>query len=119
MAFDPNLLVKVLDVGFSGTGRSVWIYGGSTRTTNSSSEVAAVGFFTKTGVGSRGTNAVGLKLGDIVINNSATGTTFSTTGRVTLHNVINSTANVASTSASSAMLESFGYDCTISAGSTF
>jgi hypothetical protein len=112
MAFDASLLKKVLDIGFSSPG-GVWLYG---RTTNSSTEVAAVGFFAGVGEKSKGANAMGVRLGDVFIVNSATGTTLSSTGRVTLHNVLNSTANVASTSLSSGFGAS--YDVTISAGST-
>ena len=118
MAFTAALLRKLLDIGFD-TGHSMWGYGcAGTPTTNSSTEVAASGYFTRCGIGSRGPNAVGLRLGDLVVVNAATGTTFSTTGKVTWHTVLAATANVASTSASSAMLESFGFDCSLSAGTT-
>jgi hypothetical protein len=114
MAFDATLLSQVVQIGFS-SPRSIWVYGNTTRTTNSSTECAAVGFFAGMGSGGRATNDR-MQLGDIVIVNAATGTTFSSTGKVSWHNVINSTCNQVSSSASTGFGAS--YDITISAGTT-
>ena len=112
MAFDPTLLRPVVPLGFN-SGGNIWHYG---RTTEASSVVATVGYFAGCGVGSKGANSFGMRLGDVVIVNTATGATLSTTGKVWVSNVLNSTANVLSTVASSGY--SASYDVTISAGSS-
>lgn len=68
-------------------------------TTYDSSDVTATGFWAGVGQGSKGSNPVGMRLGDILMHVASTGATIP--GRVTMHSVIASTANVASTSASS------------------
>lgn len=112
MPFSSTLLRAIHPMSLS-AGGNLWTYG---PTTNSSTEVAATGFFAGCGAGSRGGTGVGMLFGDIVLVAANTGTTFSTTGKVTLHSVLKATANVASTLASSGY--GAAYDVTLSAGTT-
>lgn len=75
-------------------------------TTYNSSEVSAVGFWVGYGAGSRGSNPVGMRIGDVLMHIASTGSTGSA-GHVTMHQVVGSTANVASTSASSGFNASY------------
>lgn len=99
---NPSLLIDQ----FSSLGPRVFI----AATTAVSSAVCATGFWAGYGAGGRGSNPVGMQLGDVLIHVASTGATFP--GRVTLHSVIGSTANVASTSASSGFTAAF--DITVS-----
>ena len=76
-------------------------------TTSVSSAIIATGFWQGYGSGGR---SVGMQLGDILLHVASTNS--ATPGRVTTHSVIGSTANVASTSASSGY--GAGYDVTVS-----
>ena len=76
--------------------------------THSSTDILATGFFTGCGYGGRPAN-LGMRVGDVVMNISSTSA--SNPGRTTIHSVIASTANVASTVASSGY--NAGFDCTV------
>ena len=76
--------------------------------THNSTDILATGFFTGCGYGGRPAN-IGMRVGDIVINTASTSA--SNPGRVTTHSVIASSANVASTVASSGY--NAAYDCTV------
>lgn len=76
--------------------------------THNSTDILATGFFTGCGDGGRPAN-IGMRLGDIVINRASTSAAIP--GRVTMHSVVASTANFASTSASSGWAAA--YDCTV------
>ena len=82
--------------------------------THSSTDVLATGFFTGCGQGGRPAN-IGMRVGDIVINTANTASTSAIPGRVTMHSVIASTANFASTVASSGW--NAAYDITVSQSS--
>jgi hypothetical protein len=114
MAFSSSLLRAVFPLSRHSPGNT-WMYGPGT--TNSSTEIAAVGFFTGCGIGSRAGNPVGMRVGDPVCVIANTGTTISSTGKVTWHVVLASSANQASTSASSGF-NALAFDVTISAGTT-
>lgn len=76
--------------------------------THNSTDILATGFFAGCGDGSRPAT-IGMRPGDIVINRASTNAAIP--GRVTMHSVVASTANVASTSASSGW--NAAYDCTV------
>lgn len=76
--------------------------------THNSTDILATGFFTGCGYGGRPAN-VGMRVGDIIINRASTDASIA--GRVTLHSVVASTANFASTLASSAYNTAF--DCSV------
>jgi hypothetical protein len=90
----------------SGAGGAPRIFAYSS--THNSTDILATGFFTGCGDGSR-LGSIGMRPGDIVINRASTSA--SIPGRVTAHSVIASTANVASTSASSGWAAA--YDCSV------
>jgi hypothetical protein len=106
----PRLIVPH---GLSGAAGGVWLY----QSTHQSSDVTATGFFAGAGVGSRSHSAanVGMRVGDMVMVAETTGTA-GTPGRATLHMVTASTADQASTSASTGHWAA--YDVTISSTST-
>ena len=112
MAFSANnppiLMLDLFPGGSTQPGGRQWFYG----STHLVSDIVATGFFAACGQGSRNmSNAnVGMRVGDLLINRSSTDS--SAPGRTTFHSVINSTANVASTSLSSGWAA--GYDVTIS-----
>lgn len=72
----------------------------SYQSTHNSTDILASGFFAGCGDGGRGSNNVGLRLADIVINRASTDNSIA--GRVTMHSVTASTASFSSTLASSA-----------------
>ena len=76
--------------------------------TANSTDILATGFFAGCGQGGRPAN-IGMRIGDVVLNIASTSA--SNPGRVTTHSVIASTANVASTIASSGW--NAAYDCTV------
>lgn len=78
------------------------------RTTNVSSAVVATGFWTGCGRGSR-PNTAGMRVGDILLHIASTDS--ATPGRCTIHTVIDSTADQASTAASSGW--NAGYNATV------
>lgn len=80
--------------------------------THNSTDILATGFFAACGDAGRSANNVGLRLGDIVINRASTTATIP--GRVSMHSVTATTANVTSTLASSAFAATMGYDCSVS-----
>src|SRR3954469_14191300 len=80
----------------SGAGGAPRVFAYSS--THNSTDILATGFFGACGDGGRPAN-IGMRLGDIVINRASTSA--SIPGRVTTHSVIASTANFASTLASS------------------
>lgn len=81
------------------------------RSTAVSSALVATGFLAGLGAGSRasGGSNPGLRVGDIVLHTQTTDTAYP--GRVTMHSVIASTANQASTSASTGWAAA--YDITL------
>jgi hypothetical protein len=79
--------------------------------THTSTEVTGTGFLTGVGAGSRGLNGLGLRVGDLVMCRASTGS--ATPGGVSWHSCISSTADNASTSASSGWNSAF--NCTLSA----
>lgn len=79
--------------------------------THSSTEVTATGFFVGVGSGSRGLNGVGLRVGDFVVCRSSTDS--SAPGGVSWHSCIATTADNASTSASTGW--NSAYNATVSA----
>lgn len=83
-------------------------------TTNPSSAIEATGFWAGQGSGSRGTGRASMRVGDVLLHVQSTATTFP--GRVTLHSVIGSTANVASTSLSSGFAAR--YDITVASATS-
>jgi hypothetical protein len=91
--------------GFSSLMPRVFI----AQTTAVSSAIIATGFWQGYGAGSRGSNPVGMQLGDVLMHIASTGS--ATPGRVTMHSVIGSTSNVASTSLSSGY--NAAYDVTV------
>ena len=104
---------KILDLGFASAG-SVFVY----QSTHTAVEVAATGFFAGCGAGGNqnygATGAaadIGMKVGDIVIASETTSGT--NPGRTTLHAVTASTANQASTTASTGY--NAAYNVTVSA----
>jgi hypothetical protein len=109
MSFSSSGLRKIVDGGLT-DGTATWLY----RSSDPSTAVKATGYFAGCGSGSRGANAFGMKVGDVVI--CAENSAGATPGRTTMHSVITSTANVASTSASSGF--SASYDVTVSAAAT-
>lgn len=68
-------------------------------TTAVSSAIVSTGYWQGYGAGSRGGTPVGMRVGDVLLHQQTTNTAYP--GRVTWHSVIASTANVASTAASS------------------
>jgi hypothetical protein len=93
--------------GVVGGGHQHWTYSSS----DSAVTIAAAGYFTGVGYRSRGLAGLGMKLGDLVLNiESSAG---AIPGRATWHSVTASSANVASTSASSGF--SAAYNVTVSA----
>ena len=93
----PILVIDLIPGGSTMAGGRTWVYG----STHLVSDITATGFFAGCGEGSRNvSNAnVGLRVGDLLINRSSTDS--AAPGRTTMHSVIGSTANQASTSASS------------------
>jgi hypothetical protein len=103
-----NPAIMMLD-GFGQPGAA----GGAPRifaysSTHNSTDILATGFFAACGDGSR-LGSIGMRPGDLLLNRASTGA--SIPGRVTTHSVISSTANVASTVASSGW--NAAYDCTV------
>lgn len=105
------LLMMVVDRGFGSftPAGNPGIF--SYQSSHGSTEILATGFFTGVGFGSRGSGNQGIQLGDIIINRASTNPNTGIAGRVTMHSVIASSANVASTLASSGYGAS--YDCTV------
>lgn len=104
---------KILDIGFASAG-SIFIYS----STHTAVEVAATGFFAGAGAGgnqaygSTGTAAgIGMRVGDVVLCVESSGG--GTPGRATWHGVTGSTANQASTIASTGF--NAQYNVTVSA----
>lgn len=112
MAYDPTVAaLTLIQDGFASGMPRVFYY----PSTHASSQITATGFFAAAGDGGRSANNVGLRLGDVVMCRASTSST--RPGAVVWGSVIGSTANVASTSASSAFLSSMGYDCTLAISS--
>lgn len=80
-------------------------------TTYLTSDVSSTGFWAGYGAGSRGGTPVGMRLGDALMHVQSTGT--AKPGFVSMHSVVASTANVASTSLSSGF--NAAYNVTVSA----
>jgi hypothetical protein len=80
-------------------------------TTFLTSDVSSTGMWKGYGAGSRGGNPVGMQLGDVLIHIQSSGT--AKPGFVSMHSVIASSANVASTTLSSGF--NAAYDITVSA----
>jgi hypothetical protein len=78
-------------------------------TTNVSSAIIATGFWAGYGAGGRGGYQAGLQLGDLLAHVASTAS--ATPGRVTLHSVIGSSANQASTVGSTGYWTA--YDATV------
>jgi hypothetical protein len=101
MAYDVTKLDKILDIGFS-SPKAVWRYNSS----DSAVDIAVTGYFAGAGAGSNPAGSSipvpGVRIGDVILNQESSGST--NFGRCTLHGVIASTANQAST------LSSTGYN---------
>lgn len=129
MAYQSSVAAvrKITDCGIYGlpsTGSAIsqagalWVY----QSTHASTAVTVTGFFAGCGrqpssaisapVLARSPNNVAMALGDIVVCAESTGG--ATPGRATIHTVIGSTFNQASTSGSSACVTSAGFDVSIS-----
>ena len=104
MTFSTTGLSAIIDGELTG-GAAVWKYLGS----DTVSTVKGAGFFAGVGQDSRGSNARGMKIGDIVICTESTAG--SVPGRTYMGAVSASTANQASTSASTGW--NAAYDCTV------
>jgi hypothetical protein len=115
LAYSPSNPIRLaFDMGFTrrttSDGNQTYYYS----STHNSTDILATGFFTGVGAGSRGSLAdLGVMKGDIIINRASTDA--ARPGQVSMHSVINSTANVLSTSASSGWAAS--YDITVSQSS--
>jgi hypothetical protein len=106
MAFSSTNLMQVTPGSLSNGAGAVWHY----RSSDASTDVAAAGYFAAVGRGSRGGAGYGMNIGDVVIVSESSGG--GTPGRTTMHSVKASTANQASTSASSGY--NAAYNVTIS-----
>lgn len=95
MAYSSTNPLALLMDGFASNMPRVFSY----QSTHASTDVTVTGFFTGVGENSRGLSALGLRLGDVIMNRASTDAAIP--GRVTMHSVISATANVLSTSASS------------------
>lgn len=114
MAYNSSNLIMVQPLGFP-TGPNLFTY----RSSDASADIDATGYFQGAGAGSRHLSsnterAKGMKYGDVLMNIESSGG--ASPGRVTLHSVIGSTADQASTSASTGWVT--GYDVTVSAEPT-
>jgi hypothetical protein len=103
---------QIVHGGLTGASGGVWLYS----STHAATAATVNGFFASAGAGSRstannGAGNVGMRIGDIVIVAESTGG--ATPGRATLHTVTASTADQASTSASTGYRA--GYNVSISA----
>lgn len=113
MSFTISKLVLANDLGLGGTSAGStarvpnhWYYGSS----DDSTSIAAAGYFAGCGVGSRGNNAIGMRIGDILTNVESSGG--ANAGRVTVHSVKASSADQSSTTASTGFNTS--YNITVS-----
>lgn len=112
MAYSSSNLQMVQPLGFP-SGPNLFHY----RSSDAAAAVVAGGYFAGAGAGSRQASsnsdrAKGMKYGDVVmVQESSAG---ATPGRVSMHSVIGSTADQASTLASTGWLT--GYDVSISTG---
>jgi hypothetical protein len=79
-------------------------------TTYNSTDITAAGFWAGYGAGGRGGYQSGMRVGDILMHVASTGSAV-VPGRVTMHSVIASSANVASTILSSGY--NAAYDVTV------
>lgn len=86
-----NPPIRAIDSGIVG---NIYRY----RSTHTSTEILATGFFTGCGAGSRNSYGIGMTPGDVLINIASTDAAIP--GRVTMHSVLSATADQASTSAS-------------------
>lgn len=102
---DPVLIVQ----GFGLGAPHVF----AAQTTNVSSAITSTGFWSGCAEKGRGNN-FGMRLGDILFHRCSTDS--ATPGRVTVHSVIATSANVASTVASSGF--NAQYDATVSVSSS-
>jgi hypothetical protein len=112
LSTSPVLTVAAFGGSTDNPSPRIFVFG----STNVSTGITGTGFLAGHGEGGRTSRNIGLRRGDIVLHVSSTDA--GVPGKVTLHSVIGSTANVASTSASSAFTSSFGYDCTLSGSSS-
>lgn len=114
MAYSSSLVRKILDIGIS-AGGSMFQY----RSSDAEADIIAAGYFSGAGAGSRHRSsdegrAHNMRLGDVIMNvESSAG---ALPGRVTWHAVVNSTADQASTLASTGWVT--GYDVTVSSAAT-
>lgn len=129
MAYQSSVAAvrKITDCGIYGlpsTGSAIsqagalWVY----QSTHASTAATVTGFFAGCGrqpssaisapVLARSPNNVGMAVGDIVICVESTGG--ATPGRVTVHSVLGSSFNQASTSGSSSYVATAGFDVSIS-----
>jgi hypothetical protein len=103
--FSSSIPTMIIDGFGSGMPRVF-----SARSTALTSDVSSTGFWLGCGDGSKGANSVGMRQNDMLIHSQTTDT--ATPGRVSMHLVVASTANVASTSLSSGF--SASYNVTVS-----
>jgi hypothetical protein len=109
-----NPIQRSIDIGLTAMssvgGAGLYTYS----STHNSTDILATGFFTGVGAGSRGSlQDLGVRVGDILINRSST--TATPNGRVTIHQFIASSADQASTTASTGWVAS--YNMTVSQSS--
>jgi len=112
MAYDASKLRMVQPLGIHGDGPNLFLY----RSSEAATDIVGAGYFTGAGAGGRylSSNAdrnKGMKYGDVVMNvESSLG---ASPGRVSMHSVIGSTADQASTAASTGWVTA--YNVTVSA----
>ena len=122
MAFDVTKLRMIQEMGFTNLGArtstgvargaSVYAYESS----DAATDIVATGYFAKCGYGSNNKSsdasyAVGMRYGDLLLNRESSAG--ASPGRVSWHSVIGTTANQASTSASTGW--NTAYDVSVSA----
>src|SRR5258706_11139272 len=96
MTYSSSNPLTLVQDGFASGLPRVFSY----QSTHNSTDILATGFFAACGDGGRSANNVGLRLADIIINRASTNAV--RPGQVSMHSVTATTANVASTLASSA-----------------
>lgn len=87
---------------------ALWFY----RSSDANAAVTATGYFTRCGYGSRSGPQVGMRVGDVVI--CAESSAGASPGKISMHAVTASTADQASTSASTGYTA--GYNVSLSTG---
>lgn len=114
MAYSSSNVRMILELGFA-SGGSMYLHSSS----DPSTDIAATGFFAGAGAGGKpllsdSAKMLGMKYGDIVLHRESSGG--ATPGRMTMHSVVGSTANQASTLASTGF--NTLYDVTVSSAAT-